>query len=740
MLSQTRDALLYAQLQEGLKYDLMKAPAVSGALNYQALCVAAKSEERRLDELQKRKHYQSPQLRGTKKATNQPQVSTAGSQLKQGQSHNRSTGPSQSKQGQSAGSSTDSRPRKCWNCEETGHMAFNCPKPKKESTGRSNHRPVSTKMVSSTEIEISKEILDDPLQYLLSDSYDSSDVRQVRIQDQGSKPQKAEVVVGGVPMSGVIDTAADVTIMGGEMFKKVAAVAKLRKKDFKPADKTPYNYDKKPFRLDGKLELDVSFQDRTMTTDIYVKMDASEPLLLSEGVCRQLGIVTYHPEVDVSQPPAQEVGATVSVPTVKVRLVQSVKLLPKPDQSIIADVSWEREGLKGPLLLEADPSLQLSCNVHVADIFLSDADAGKGTAKVVLTNYLGFTQKLERGEEIGRVLPVDLVEPERRSEGVVSRVVTDEQNTPSIEEEEVKQRKEKLREALKPELDGTPGEEPLSGLLEEYHEVFSLGKGDRGETDLIELHIDTGDATPRKYPVRRVPFAVRDEIARNLQEMQDANVIQPSNSPWASPVVLVRKKDGTLRFCVDYRGLNSVTKLDQFPLPRIDDLLDQLGRSRYFTTLDLASGYWQIRVDKPSREKMAFITHHGLFEFCVMPFGLTNAPAVFQRLMQKVLSDLKTDDGRDFAEVYIDDVLIFSETLEEHLQHIRLVLERLKKAGLKLKPAKCHFLRESVEYLGHLITPQGLKPNPTQVKAAVEFPVPESVTNVRQFLGLTSYY
>ena len=265
----------------------------------------------------------------------------------------------------------------------------------------------------------------------------------------------------------------------------------------------------------------------------------------------------------------------------------------------------------------------------MADTFVSDADAGKGTAKVVLTNYLGFTQKLERGEEIGRVLPVDLVEPEETSKGVVSQVVTGEQNTPSVKEEEVKQRKEKLREALNPELDGTPGEEQLSGLLEEYHEVFSLSKGNRGETDLIELHIDTGDATPWKYPVCRVPFAVRDEIAHNLQEMQDAKVIQPSNSPWASPVVLFHKKDGTLRFCIVYRGLYSVTKLDQFPLPRIDDLLDQLGKSHYFTTLDLASGYWQIRVNKPFREKTAFITHHGLFEFCVMPFGLTNAPAVF---------------------------------------------------------------------------------------------------------------
>ena len=163
MLSETRDALLYAQFQEGLKYDLMRAPAVSGALKYQALCVAAKSEERRLAELQKRRQYQSPQLRGTKKATNQPQVSAA---------------DGQPQQGQSAGGSnnTESRTRKCWNCNETGHMAYNCPKPKKESAGRSSHKPVSTKMVSSTETKISEEILDDPLQYLLSDSDDASDV------------------------------------------------------------------------------------------------------------------------------------------------------------------------------------------------------------------------------------------------------------------------------------------------------------------------------------------------------------------------------------------------------------------------------------------------------------------------------------------------------------------------------------------------------------------------------------
>ena len=142
------------------------------------------------------------------------------------------------------------------------------------------------------------------------------------------------------------------------------------------------------------------------------------------------------------------------------------------------------------------------------------------------------------------------------------------------------------------------------------------------------MEIDTGDANPRKQPPRRMPFMVREEIARQLRNMQRDGVIQPSNSPWSSAVVMVRKKDGSHRFCVDYRELNSVTKADTFPLPRIDDLLDQLGGARYFSTMDLASGFWQIQMEPDSREKTAFVTPQGLYEFLVMPFGLKNAPEV----------------------------------------------------------------------------------------------------------------
>ena len=172
----------------------------------------------------------------------------------------------------------------------------------------------------------------------------------------------------------------------------------------------------------------------------------------------------------------------------------------------------------------------------------------------------------------------------------------------------------------------------------------------------------------------------------------------------------------------------------------MDDLLDQVGQSKYYTTLDLDSGYWLIRVAPSSQEKTAFVTLHGSFQFRVMPFGLTNAPAVFQRLMQKVLMGLNPVDGSHFVSVYIDDVLIYSRTLKEHLEHLKTVIQRIEGAGLKLKTSKCCFVREEVEYLGHILTPDGLKTNPRIVEAIKAYPQPQNVKEVRQFIGLSSYY
>ena len=220
------------------------------------------------------------------------------------------------------------------------------------------------------------------------------------------------------------------------------------------------------------------------------------------------------------------------------------------------------------------------------------------------------------------------------------------------------------------------------------------------------------------------------------KEMLVDGVAEPSESPWASPIVLVNKKEGSVRFCVDYRALNKVTKRDVYPLPRIDDLLGALDGMRYFSSLDLKSGYWHISMAEQDKEKTAFITPGGLYQFRVMPFGLTNAPATFQRMMDLVLAGIKWQH----CLVYLDDVLVFSRSFDEHLEHLVSVFDRLRKAGLKLAPKKCHICRMQVHYLGHVVSARGISVDPAKTSALALFPVPMSVENVRSFLGIAGYY
>ena len=308
----------------------------------------------------------------------------------------------------------------------------------------------------------------------------------------------------------------------------------------------------------------------------------------------------------------------------------------------------------------------------------------------------------------------------------------------SSEPTETKERLKKLFNVLSLENDNITEQQlrKLKKMIESNADVFALDDSELGHTDLVKHHVDTGDVPPIKQPVRRVPFMFRDKIAEMVEEMEGLGVIRPSSSAWSSPVVLVPKKDNTYRFCVDYRRLNLVTKKDVYPLPRIDDILDTLSGAKYFTTLDLASGYWQITLDPKTASKSAFITHQGLHEFVRMPFGMCNAPATFQRLMEVVLGGLLWKN----CFVYIDDVLVCSRTFEEHLTHLQQVLTRLREAGLRLKAKKCLFLRREVTYLGHLVTPYGVKPDPAKTSQIQVYPRPTDVTQVRQFLGLASYY
>lgn len=276
----------------------------------------------------------------------------------------------------------------------------------------------------------------------------------------------------------------------------------------------------------------------------------------------------------------------------------------------------------------------------------------------------------------------------------------------------------------------------FENLLVGNRDVFSTGPKDFGRTSTIRHDIPLVDNTPFRLPYRRISPNDYAEVKEHLQELQEAGVIRPSKSPFASPIVIVRKKDGKIRMCVDYRKLNSRTVRDAYPIPRIEESLDALGKAKYFSSLDLMSGYLQVEMAEADQAKTAFTTPLGLFEYTRMPFGLMNAPATFQRLMNTVLGDLNLSE----VLIYLDDIIIFSETIDEHITRLQRVFTRLREHGLKLKPSKCHLLVEEVLYLGHVVSRDGIKTDPAKIDAVKKWPVPKTVKEVRSFLGFTGYY
>ena len=273
-------------------------------------------------------------------------------------------------------------------------------------------------------------------------------------------------------------------------------------------------------------------------------------------------------------------------------------------------------------------------------------------------------------------------------------------------------------------------------LLESKAKVFASKNAAPGKALNVSHTIDTGTNAPVHQPKYRTSHQDRPIIASHVKDMLEKKIIEPSRSPWSSPIVLVPKKDGTIRFCVDYRKLNFVTKKDSYALPRIDEALALLNGNLYFSSLDCNAGYFQIPMDPSSKEKTAFITDQGLFQFNVMSFGLTNAPATYQRYMDAVLAGLKWNT----LLVYIDDILVFSPTFEDHVRDVNSVLDRLLDANITLKPSKCNVFQRELLYLGHLVSADGIRPDPKKVQAIIEMPEPVDVTTVRSFIGCCSFY
>ena len=333
------------------------------------------------------------------------------------------------------------------------------------------------------------------------------------------------------------------------------------------------------------------------------------------------------------------------------------------------------------------------------------------SAVVVVANYSSEPVRLQKGWEIGTVDPGELTNPPQSNPGGI----------------------------IMPEIpDGlTPAQTcDLRNLLMDYGDIFAQGEDDNGSTSLAEHRIYT-QGPPIKQQFRRQPPARREEERNQVEAMSQRGIIRPSTSPWSSPVVLAKKKDGSLRFCVDYRRLNAVTVKDAQPLPRIDDTLEALHGSRWFSTLDLQCGYWQIPIREKDKKKTAFCTGDGqLWEFEVLPFGVCNGPASFARLMDAVLAGLTWKT----CLAYLDDIIVYAPTWGVHLQRLQEVFERIRGAGLKLKPSKCCLAREEVPFLGHVVNSRGIQPDPKKLEAISAIPAPANVRELRSFLGIASYY
>jgi hypothetical protein len=281
-------------------------------------------------------------------------------------------------------------------------------------------------------------------------------------------------------------------------------------------------------------------------------------------------------------------------------------------------------------------------------------------------------------------------------------------------------------------------DQQLAALLAEYAYVMPDGLPggtvDRGIGHTIPLV--PGLHKPPSRPLYRLSPLELAEVKRQVTDLLAKGLIEPSTSPYGAPVLFVQKKDGSLRMCIDYRALNKITVRNQYPLPRIDDLMDQLQGARVFTSLDLQSGYHQIQITEEDRPKSAFKTPVGLYQFKVLSFGLCNAPSTFQAVMNSIFGARL---GR-FVLVYLDDILVFSRSPEEHVAHLREVFQLLREHRLYVKRSKCEFNKTELPFLGHVVGAQGVRVDPRKVAAVREFPRPDTVTQLRSFLGLANYF
>ena len=587
-----------------------------------------------------------------------------------------------------------------------------------------------------------------------------------------------------IPLFGMIDTGSGVSILSLSAYKKIAPQHEL---NLSPYDLELFAANGKTITTVGIAE-DVSFQlgGHTLKTNFVVIADhiGSEDFLLGRNFLRTYNVLVdlAAMKVTIRNPKTprifkavhevsdQEPSFVVSAEEVTLgpferKVVRAKIITQQPNEFHFRNVMVHPCSIRSNSLFDSEDTLTSVGEDGVVFLALRNQTAKEGVrikeqtvvGKAVLTNFVFNSVPIQDSREASKLSAefvnqvhrdLDLDTSSEFSSFAQNFLSSTELSEMGLSENEKRKRTDPLllKPIPGPDLSsvlsswGEGARDKLASVLSEYDDLFMKNKSDIGRCKIAKHRIELEpEAIPHREGARRMS---PDKAAKANQEVQNLlalGLIQPSYSPWASGIVMVKKKSGELRFCCDFRPLNDVTVKDAFPLPRIDESLSRIANAKIFTSIDLAWAFWQIPLKKRDRRKTAFACELGLFEWRRMPFGLCNASATFQRSITRALQKIQQRHG-SVVMAYIDDIVIATETIEDHLERIREVFECLREAGFKMRAEKCDFMRTETKYLGRVVSAEGIKPDPAAVSKIQEWMPPRNKEELQSFLGFANYY
>ena len=582
---------------------------------------------------------------------------------------------------------------KCFNCGELGHRAAICTKPRAQGTQRSDSNLPMNPVGSSSQ--------DDNTNAVIQQSGRIGGIG-------GSTLEGREVYISmmldGKPRTCLLDTGCELSIVPRSLVEGRQLFHSDRR--MKAANGTE-------ILIDGETTLDFELGPLQLPADVLVSEHVSEIMLGYDWLRANEALWDFKKQEIIVNDIAFPLSSREELGWCRRILVQTDTVIPSRCEMDIAGKMLFRKFIAAEGWM-TDAS-EIKTGVCSARTIVPDQCKD---IPVRIVNVMDQPVHLKAGLIVSELQAVEVIE------------INDPEVTISNSEH--------LNSMLKDVDETVPRDiqDRLQKLVHMYRHVFSKDEYDLGRAKFVQHHINTGQARPFKQTLRRQPDKYLEIIDQQVEMMKKQGLIEDSQSDWASNVVLAKKKDGSLRFCLDYRQLNSRTVKDTYPLPLISYCLDALGGSKWYSTFDLRSGYHQVIMAPEDAEKTTFLTRRGAFKFKVMPFGLTAAPATFQRLMDAAMTGVNFS----ICLIYLDDIIVFSKDLDEHLLRLEIIFKRLEAVNLKLKPSKCRLLRQVVTFLGHRISSEGVSADPAKCKTIEQWPEPRCIKDVRIFLGLCSYY